>query len=71
MGEHADGELHGWRRWRLRLHLLLCHVCRRYLSTYRTTIRAVKGAHATEEERSDTPVPDELLKAILKGRRPG
>lgn len=37
-----DGELTRAARWSLRLHLMICHNCRRYLAQLRLTVRAVR-----------------------------
>jgi hypothetical protein len=58
------------RRYRLRLHLLICRHCRRYLSSYRATIQAAKDAfraHAGPD--ADEEIPDDQVAAILKAAR--
>lgn len=48
----VDHELSWRRRWQLRLHLLLCQHCRRYMRNFRRLLRAVPFMHrpASEEE---------------------
>jgi anti-sigma factor RsiW len=67
LGDFVDGDLD--RRWRegLRLHLLICRHCRRYLATYRATLKAARDAHRRFDDPSlSEQVPDELVAAILK-----
>lgn len=52
-------------RMRLRLHLLICRYCQRYLSSYRTTIRAEKNAFLASDELVAEEIPDELVARIL------
>lgn len=49
-------------------HLVICAVCRSYLATYRVTLAAAHGAELTDAP-ADTPVPEELIQAILSSRR--
>ncbi len=56
--------------WRLRLHLWICRQCRRYLSTYRATIRLEQAAFRQDEE-SPAEVPDELKQSIAAALREG
>ena len=71
-GEFVDDELARNNRLRLRLHLLICRHCRRYLSSYRATIQAEKGAfRAREGSGADEEIPDEQVAAILNAVRQG
>ena len=49
-------------------HLILCINCRRYLASYRETVKL--GQRAFEDDDADVPahVPEELVKAILASR---
>ena len=49
-------------------HLSLCANCRRYLASYRETVKL--GKRAFEDVDADVPsqVPEELVKAILAAR---
>jgi anti-sigma factor RsiW len=44
-------------------HLELCLPCRKYLATYRATLRAARGS-----ELNDAPAPESLIQAILASR---
>jgi len=70
MGDLVDDDLDRKHRLRVRLHLLICRHCRRYLSSYRTAhragtiaLRAPTTADASEE------IPDEQVAAILAAVR--
>lgn len=69
MGDHADGDLGVTTRWRLRLHLWICRNCRRFLSSYRATIRIAKslGRECADGRKND--IPESLIALILKVRR--
>ena len=54
--------------WRLALHLWCCRHCRRYFSSYRTTLRLERAAFCDPVEDSPT-VPDELVAEILAQMR--
>jgi hypothetical protein len=70
MGDLIDEDLDRRHRLRVRLHLLICRHCRRFLSSYRTThraetiaLRSLTTADASEE------IPDEQVAAILAAVR--
>jgi len=70
MGDLVDDDLDRQRRLRLRLHLLICRHCRRYLSSYRITVRAAKGAfHSFAAPGANEEIPDQQVAAILKELR--
>ena len=66
MGKYVDGELGVWTRWRLRLHVWICRICRRYLSSYRTTIRIAKSTREGVADATDDQVPDRWVGSILE-----
>ena len=69
-GDLVDNDLVRRDRWRLRLHLLICRHCRRYLASYRAAIRAGKAAlHALEGPQADEEIPDDQIAAILEAVR--
>lgn len=43
-----DGQLSTSERWALRLHLMMCHHCRRYLAQLRLTVATVRRLTAQE-----------------------
>ena len=63
----ADPAARARMSWRLRVHLWICRQCRRYLSTYRATIRLEKAAFREGPEQSP-PISPELKAAILAAR---
>lgn len=69
MGEHADDDLGIRDRWRLRLHLWICRICRRYFLSYMVTIRVAKSARIESPVDEDNRVPDALIASILDTRR--
>jgi hypothetical protein len=68
MGELVDNDLDRRHRLRVRLHLLICRHCRRYLSSYRMTLRAGKSAFRAREGVEDE-IPDAQVAAILEAVR--
>ncbi len=72
MGDLVDYDLERRSRLRLRLHLLICRHCRRYLSSYRASLRAGKNAfRILEGPDASEEIPDEQVAAILKAVRRG
>jgi hypothetical protein len=69
MGEYVDGDPGLWNRWRLRLHLWICRICRRYLSSYRATIRIAKSTRDGRADSVDDEIPDSLIASILEATR--
>jgi len=49
-------------------HLTACANCVRYLESYRTTTTVCKKAFEAGERDAATPVPEELIQAILAAR---
>jgi hypothetical protein len=56
-------------QWRVRLHLWCCRNCRRYLSSYRTTIRVEKQAFDFNHDAATAAPPEALVAAILAAAR--
>ncbi len=72
MGDLIDDDLDRRRRLLVRLHVLICRHCRRYLASYRATIRAGKEAFPPlDRPNGDEEIPDEQVAAILKAVRGG
>jgi predicted anti-sigma-YlaC factor YlaD len=64
LDRYCDGELTALQRARFKVHLSLCRNCRRYLASYRATIRLSRDASGPPPE-----VPEELIQAILASVR--
>ena len=71
IGEHVDETLAFRARWRLRLHLWICRLCRRYLASYRAAVRAAKLSGGGPSDASPADLPDALRHAILAALRSG
>ena len=63
---HLEMRLTPFQRWRLRLHLWICRHCRRYLTSYKMTVRAEKAALQIESYAAINEIPEELVKSIVK-----
>ena len=63
--DHVDNELSPFQRWRLRLHVWVCGHCRKYLRSYKTTVRAEKAAFREDDAVSATEIPDDLVASIM------
>jgi len=59
-----DGELTRSERWALRLHLMICHHCRRYLRQLRLTLGAVRRLAGAAE-----PIPERDVSALAQRLR--
>jgi hypothetical protein len=70
MGELVDDDLDRRHRLRVRLHLLICRHCRRYLASYRTALRAGKAAFRVLEG-AEEEIADAQVAAILEAARSG
>ena len=68
--QYLDGTLPWRQRVVFKLHLAFCRHCRRYLASYRETVRITRelGAPPSAEKQA---VPEELVQAILAARRSG
>ena len=71
LDRYCDGELTPLQRARFSLHLSLCSNCRRYLASYRTTIRLSKKAFADLNQSASPQIPAELVHAIMASIRNG
>ncbi|MBS0203004.1 MAG: zf-HC2 domain-containing protein [Planctomycetes bacterium] len=72
VGDLVDGDLSRGERVWLQLHLLLCRQCRRYLATYRATIRVTRAVYAVSERSTPEFVMSESrIAAILAAVRGG
>jgi len=68
LDDHVDENLSWAARWRLRVHLWICRHCRKYLSSYRTTVRAGQAA-LRESDDDSAVVPDGLVQSIVSAAR--
>jgi anti-sigma factor RsiW len=68
MMDYLSGELSSESRAEFDHHLSVCSNCRRYLASYRETVKL--GKRAFEDDDADVPsqVPEDLVKAILATR---
>jgi anti-sigma factor RsiW len=66
---YVDGELPSERREVFETHLSVCGPCRRYLESYKTTVRLGKMALAPVDEPQPPSVPESVIKAILDARQ--
>jgi predicted anti-sigma-YlaC factor YlaD len=65
LNDYVDDDLPDDQRKRFDEHLGLCSECRKYLATYRQTIRISKAA--MKEQKA--VIPEKLVKAILASKR--
>ncbi len=66
---YCDEDLASSARWRVSLHLWCCRNCRRYLSSYRTTLRLEKLAFDGNHDRAVDAPPEAIMAAILAAAR--
>jgi hypothetical protein len=69
MGEYIDCEFGVWTRWRFRLHVWICRICRHYPSSYRATIRIAKSTRDGLGDAADDQIPNALIDSILEAAR--
>jgi anti-sigma factor RsiW len=63
LAAYLAGELPWWRRWLFKVHLTFCAPCRRYLASYRETLRLCK--ESALPVILPPPLPEELVHAVL------
>ncbi|MGE5812893.1 MAG: anti-sigma factor family protein [Acidobacteriota bacterium] len=68
MMDYTSGELSAESRAAFEYHLGLCINCRRYLASYRETVKLGKRAFEDDDANVPSEVPDELVRAILAAR---
>ena len=69
ISDYLSGVLLPSERAQFDQHLAVCPPCRRYLESYRLTIRAAKAAFTDPDKPVTDEVPAELVEAILAARR--
>jgi anti-sigma factor RsiW len=50
LSDHLDGELHGYRRWRVLRHLATCERCQAVLRSLRETVEHLRALGQSEPE---------------------
>ena len=70
IADFLAGELPAAEHDQFQQHLEVCANCARYLDGYRATIALGKRAFADHDGRLPDEVPQELVDAILRTRRP-
>lgn len=60
MSEHADGELRGYRRWRVSRHLAKCEMCR---ALYRSFLEALDALRTLG--RDEPPPKPEIADSVI------
>jgi anti-sigma factor RsiW len=63
LSDHLDGELHGTRRLRVRLHLAGCEACTAVARSLRATIERL---HRLEESFHPDPATPSAVRAVLE-----
>ncbi len=67
LSDHVDGELHGLRRLRVRLHLAGCEACSAVARSLRTTVERL---HELEESFAPEPAPSVAPAVLRRIQRP-
>jgi anti-sigma factor RsiW len=67
LDEFLDQRLDMTTRLNFERHLERCAACRRYLTTYETTLRVARGAEHTDEP-ANLEAPAGLIQAIIAAR---
>ena len=52
-------------------HLAVCPSCVNYIQSYKSVIRLGKIAMTTPDAEAPADVPEDLIRAILRARKPG
>ena len=69
LDDYVSGEMAAQLRAEFDYHLELCPNCRRYLASYRETIKLGRRAFDDESAPAETAVPEDLIQAILAAQR--
>lgn len=67
LADYVDGALPAARKAEFRVHLALCGACRKYVASYRRTLRLARLSGAAHEAPAEAPA--ELIEAILRVAR--
>jgi len=68
--DYLENRLGLWMTLQFRVHLFMCTTCSRYLQEYKNTIALEKMVFENPDEEAVGNVPDDILQAILKVKRP-
>jgi hypothetical protein len=64
--DYLDGRLSWWTRIKVRLHILMCRHCRRYLVQLRLVIRALRLAGKREQAARESE--EATVRLLLRSR---
>jgi hypothetical protein len=67
IGSEEFAEASWWQRFQVRLHLLMCHHCRRYAAQLRAIGRVARSLWGARSDDKDPLALKRLEEAILKG----
>ena len=68
--EIADGDLGTWQRLQVRVHLLICKYCRRYIRQFSIMVGAIQDRDQPEEAPSDADI-DAIMARLNEQRASG
>lgn len=66
----VDGELTAWQRSQVRVHLMMCKYCRRYINQFRAMTGAIQRTSEPAEVPSDADI-DALMARLNEQRSDG
>jgi anti-sigma factor RsiW len=68
MSAYAEGELTGYRRWRVSRHLARCEMCKALYHTLLATLDSLRGL-APEEPPVEPDFPARVIERLREGQR--
>jgi anti-sigma factor RsiW len=68
MSAYAEGELTGYRRWRVSRHLARCEMCQALYRSFHATLDSLRGL-AREEPPADPSFPARVIERLRKDDR--
>jgi anti-sigma factor RsiW len=68
MSAYAEGELTGYRRWRVSRHLARCEMCQALYRSFLATLDSLRGL-AREEPAADPDFPARVIERLRKDDR--
>ncbi len=66
---YLEDDLPAKQKFVFEMHLKICRECREYLKAYRTSLSLAKSALGGDHVEPPGGVPDDLIRAILEGRK--